>query len=106
MLTARSIIKRLNTEEKDYVRTGAIFMGFMTGGWGYYNYREFIKKDFLKSEGHYRLSNRIINMTPYKTLYFTWWRMPLEEFNVYHRFMPYFIIGQLDQSKEILIPRT
>ena len=48
---------------------------------------------------------RMINMTPFKTLYYTWWRMPIEEFNVYHRMKPYFIIGQLDQSKEILIPR-
>lgn len=31
--------------------------------------------------------------------------MPEEEFNVYHRFKPYFIIGQLDYSKEILIPK-
>jgi len=31
--------------------------------------------------------------------------MPDEEFNVYHRFKPYFILGQLDLSKEILIPK-
>jgi len=38
-------------------------------------------------------------------MYFTWHRMPDEEFTVYHRFKPYYIIGQLDQSKEVLIPR-
>lgn len=32
--------------------------------------------------------------------------MPDQEFNVYHRFRPYFIIGQLDMTKEILIPKT
>ena len=32
--------------------------------------------------------------------------MPDEEYNVYHRFKPYFIIGQLDYSKEVLIPST
>lgn len=32
--------------------------------------------------------------------------MPDEEYNVYHRFKPYFIIGQVDYSKEILIPRV
>lgn len=37
-------------------------------------------------------------------MYFTWYKMPEVEFNVYHRFKPYFIIGQLDQTKEILIP--
>ena len=31
--------------------------------------------------------------------------MPEEEFTVYHRFRPYFIIGQLDYSKEVLIPQ-
>jgi len=31
--------------------------------------------------------------------------MPLEEFNAFHRFMPYFIIGQLDYTKEVLIPK-
>jgi cytochrome oxidase assembly protein ShyY1 len=39
-------------------------------------------------------------------MYFTWHRMPDEEFAVYHRFKPYFLIGQLDQSKEVLIPRN
>ena len=31
--------------------------------------------------------------------------MPDEEFNVYYKFSPFFLIGQLDLSKEILIPR-
>lgn len=31
--------------------------------------------------------------------------MPDEEWVVYHRFKPYFLIGQLDHSKEVLIPR-
>lgn len=30
--------------------------------------------------------------------------MPEEEYNVYHRFKPYYILGQLDYSKEVLIP--
>lgn len=32
--------------------------------------------------------------------------MPDEEFNVYHRFMPYYIIGQIDYTKEVLIPKA
>lgn len=32
--------------------------------------------------------------------------MPEEEFNVYHRFKPYFIIGQIDYAKEVLIPKA
>jgi cytochrome oxidase assembly protein ShyY1 len=38
-------------------------------------------------------------------MYLTWFRMPKEEFNVYHRMVPYFVLGQLDHSKEVLIPR-
>jgi len=38
-------------------------------------------------------------------LYASWYRMPEQEWNIYHRFKPYFITGQLDFSKEVLIPR-
>ena len=31
--------------------------------------------------------------------------MPEIEFDVYHRFKPYYILGQLDVTKEILIPK-
>lgn len=51
------------------------------------------------------MSHTTENVTPWKQLYWTWWRMPLEEFTVYHRFKPYFILGQLDYTKEILLPR-
>ncbi len=105
MLT-RSLIKRMSTEERSYLRDGGIYLGLFTGLIGYLNYREYIKKDFLRSEGHYRMHQRITNMTPWKQLYFTWWRMPDEEFNVYHRFKPYFILGQIDYTKEVLIPKV
>ena len=105
-MLSRSIIKKFNTEERTFLRDGAIYMGMLTGGVAYFNYRLYIRKQFYRSEGHYKFSSQAQNITPWKQLYFTWWRMPLEEFNVYHRFRPYFIIGQLDQSKEILIPKT
>ena len=38
-------------------------------------------------------------------MYFTWWRMPEEEYDVYHRFRPYLLTGQVDYNKEILIPK-
>jgi cytochrome oxidase assembly protein ShyY1 len=93
--------------EKDIVslREGAIFTGFVTGCIAYQQYRNFISKEFYRSEAHYRFSSRITNCTPWKQLYFTWWRMPEEEWTVYHRFKPYFLFGQLDMSKEVLIPR-
>lgn len=105
-MLARSLIKRMSTEERSYLRDGALFMTLFTGAVSYFNYREYIKKDFLRSEAHYRMHARLTNMTPWKQLYFTWWRMPEEEFNVYHRFKPYFIVGQIDYSKEVLIPKT
>ena len=77
----------------------------LTGALAYLSYREYIKKGFLRSEGMYRFEQRITNCTPWKQLYFTWWRMPDEEWTVYHRFKPYFLLGQLDYSKEVLIPR-
>lgn len=95
----------MSGEERNLVRDGAIFTSVFTGVFSYFNYREYIKKDFLRSEGHYRFGSRINNMTPWKQLYFTWWRMPDQEFNVYHRFKPYYIVGQIDYSKEVLIPQ-
>lgn len=96
----------MTNEDRNLVKEGGIFLTILTGGFAYFNYREYIKKDFLRSEGHYRFNSRIQNNTPWKQLYFTWWRMPDEEFNVYHRFKPYYILGQLDTSKEVLIPAT
>lgn len=105
-MLSRSLIKRMSTEERNHLRDGGILMGLLTGAVSYYNYRLYVKKDFLRSEGHYRMNSKINNMTPFKQLYFTWWRMPDEEFNVYHRFKPYYIIGQIDYTKEILLPST
>lgn len=103
-MLAKSLLKRMSHEDRSLVKDGAIFTALFTGAIAYFNYREYVKKDFLRSEGHYRFNSRSQNITPWKQLYFTWWRMPDEEFNVYHRFKPYFILGQLDTSKEILIP--
>jgi hypothetical protein len=87
------------------VHRGALFAGLITGAVGYFNYRLYIQKDFLRSEGHYRFSQRVANMTPWKQQYFMWWRMPEQEFEVYHKFKPYFIVGQVDYTKEVLLPR-
>ena len=88
------------------VRDGAILIGAFTGLVGYEMYRQQTAKEFLRSEGHYRFSQHVTNATPWKQMYFTWWRMPEEEWTVYHRFKPYFLEGQLDLSKEVLIPAT
>ena len=105
-MLARSLIKRMTLEDKKHLRDGAFMVGLATGTFAYFHYREFIKKEFRRSEGHYRFTQKLTNMTPWKQLYFTWHRMPDEEFNVYYRFAPFFLIGQLDLSKEVLIPRN
>ena len=64
-MLSRSLIKRMSTEERNYLRDGGIYMTLFAGAIGYFNYREFIKKDFLRSEGHYRLSSRTVNMAPW-----------------------------------------
>jgi hypothetical protein len=105
-MLARNLLKRMSSEDRNLVREGAMLTTLIFGAVSYINYREWVKKDFLRSEGHYRMNSRITNNTPWKQLYYTWWRMPDEEFNVYHRFKPYFIVGQLDTAKEVLIPAT
>jgi hypothetical protein len=105
-MLARTIFKRMSNDDRTLVKEGALFLTLVTGTLSYFSYREWVKKDFLRSEGHYRFQSRTENITPWKQLYFTWWRMPDEEFNVYHRFKPYYVIGQLDTSKEVLIPAT
>ena len=105
MLT-RSLIKKMTSEEKTHLKNGAFLIGLGTGMFAYGHYREFIKKEFQRSEGHHRFTQKLTNMTPWKQLYFTWHRMPDEEFNVYYKFAPFFLIGQLDLSKEVLIPRS
>ena len=65
-MMARSIIKRLNNEDRNLVKDGAIFAAFITGGLAYLNSREWLKKDFLRSEGHYRFHSRTTNVTPWK----------------------------------------
>lgn len=103
---AQTLIKRMAKEEKTLLRDGAIYTFMATGAFSYFHYREYIKKAFKRSEAHYKFNQQITNCTPWKQMYFSWWRMPEEEWTVYHRFRPYFVIGQMDYSKEVLIPKT
>lgn len=105
-MLAKSIIQKMAPAERNQLRQGSMISGLAVGVVAYWNYRERIRKEFLRSEGHYRFSHLANNMTPWKQLYFTWWRMPEQEFNVYHKFRPYFLLGQIDYSKEILIPHA
>ena len=104
-MLARSLIRKMTTEERRHVGMGAFLTGTGLGVFAYGHYREFVKKEFRRSEAHHRFQQRMQNMTPWKQLYMFWHRMPMEEFDRYYKFAPMFLIGQLDLSKEILIPR-
>lgn len=65
-----------------------------------------MQKQFYLGEGHHRFSKELTNITPFAQSYYHWWRMPLAEYNAYYRFRGFYMTGQLDTSKEVLIPRT
>jgi len=75
-MLAKSLIKRMSVTDRSFVRDGATVAGALTGGLAYFNYRERIRKNFLRSEAHYRFSHILENCTPWKQMYFTWFRMP------------------------------
>ena len=65
-MLANSLIKRMHTTDKKLVRDGAITGMMFTGAIAYWNYRERIRKQFFRSEGHYRFSHALENCTPWK----------------------------------------
>ena len=46
-------------EEKNFIRSGALGAGMFTGAIGYSFYRKFIKQEFLRAEGSYKLEQRV-----------------------------------------------
>lgn len=99
-------IRRLRGNNRRLANYGAFHLGLITGFIGYWNYRMKIKKEFLLSHGQYKFSQPITNMTPWNVTYLTWYRMPMQEYLAYHQFRPYFVIGQIDYTKEVLLPKT
>lgn len=99
-------IRRLRGNARRSVNTGAFGVGFATGMLAYWNYRFTIKKEFLIGHGLHRFSQQVTNYTPYDVQWLTFYRMPWEEYKVHHLFSPYSVIGQIDYSKEVLIPKT
>ena len=65
-MLSRTVIKRLNQEEKNFVKEGAFAVTVLTGAFSYYHYRQYLKKDFYRSEAHYRFNSQITNITPWK----------------------------------------
>lgn len=99
-------IRRLRGNSKKLVNLGAFQLGLLTGFVAYWNYRFKIKKEFLVSHGLHKFNGPAKNKTPWESQWLTWFRMPEQEFMVYHRFRPYYVIGQIDYTKEVLIPST
>jgi predicted molibdopterin-dependent oxidoreductase YjgC len=56
-MLAKRLISRMNPTERSQVNAGAITTMMATGAFAYWNYRERIRKDFLRSEGHYKMSH-------------------------------------------------
>lgn len=98
-------LRRLRGKTKDAVNYGALSVGLLTGGIAYFNWRLKIRKEFVLGHGLTRLSGRAQNITPWKSQWLTWYRMPDQEYDAYYKFKPYYVIGQLDYSKEVLIPK-
>lgn len=55
-LVTNSLIKRMNTEQRSVLFNGAVYAGLFTGLVSYFNYREYVKKTFYRSEAHHRFS--------------------------------------------------
>jgi len=104
-MLSRTFFRRLPKDDKSYITEGAFTVAALSGFVGYLHYRKYLSKEFKLSEGQYRFSERLTNITPFAQSYYHWYRMPLEEYNAYYRFRGFYITGQLDTSKEILIPR-
>lgn len=98
-------IRRLRGSAKRSVNLGAFGVGSVTGMLAYWHYRFKIKKEFLLGHGLYRLSSAAVNYTPYDQQWLTFYRMPWQEYHAHHLFRPYYVIGQIDYSKEVLIPK-
>lgn len=77
-----SSLNRMPKDGRSLVRDGALFTGLLTGTIAYFQYRMYVQKVFQRSEGHYRMGGEINNCTPWKQMYFTWWRMPFEEWKI------------------------
>mmetsp|Transcript_11513 Transcript_11513/g.10185 ORF Transcript_11513/g.10185 Transcript_11513/m.10185 type:complete len:295 (+) Transcript_11513:15-899(+) len=98
-------LRRLRGHPKQLVNQGAFTVGIITGFVAYWSWRIKLKKEFLLGHGLYRFNHAAANITPWKSQWLTWYRMPDQEYEVNHLFRPYYVIGQLDYSKEILIPK-
>lgn len=105
-MLSRTVLRSLPAAEKNMAAKGAFIAAALTGAVSYVSYRLYIKKEFLRSHAHYRLNQRLQNITPWESIWLTWYRMPKDDFEANIHFVPYYVIGQMDHTKEVLIPKT
>jgi hypothetical protein len=55
-MLAKTLIEKMGRKDRNLVRDGASVITIWSGAIAYYNYREKIRKDFARSEAHYRFS--------------------------------------------------
>ena len=56
-MLARTLVKKMSAPQKKNVQAGAMVVGVTSWAVAYHNYRQKIKKDFLRSEAHYRFQS-------------------------------------------------
>lgn len=93
MLKLRQVVRRQSLAEQSHISRGLFFSAGLSGVAAYVAYRKYIQEEFHVSHGHYKMSQKMVNATPWKKMYFTWYRMPYQEYNAYHRFKPYYVLG-------------
>lgn len=105
-MLSRTVLRALPAAEQNAAAKGAFLAAGLTGLISYVSYRLYLKKEFLRSHAHYRLNQKLVNITPWESIWLSWYRMPKDDYEANIHFKPYYVIGQMDHSKEILIPKT
>jgi hypothetical protein len=92
-LKLRQMVRKRPLQDQANISRGLFFSSCLIGVGAYACYRKYIQEEFLVSHAHYKMSEKMVNATPWKKMYFTWYRMPYQEYNAYHRFRPYYVLG-------------
>lgn len=106
MLRVNTLLRSFSGRERGHIKKAALFSAVASAFSAYYSYRNYRAKDFNRMHANFRLSETPMNGTPVFHMFKTWYRMPWQDYQMYHRFKPYFVQGHIDYEKEILIPRT
>ena len=109
-------IHSLSSEEIYYFRLGTILLAVITGGIGYYCYKQNYRMKMQASQSYYKLTSAP-EIDAGKQFFYhqngekrpwspsLYWRMPLKEFNILYRMRSAYIDGEFDHKKEVLIPK-